>query len=248
MKKHLLLLLLLPLWSSAQKDTTVNIIDSLGRKQGYWVFLGGDFPNSGVGPQELLEEGAFLDDQRVGTWYRYGAGTQVKAVMLFRIDKKTKASVRDQFYNYSYHSNGKLKRKPVIGTCKTMSDYFQYDESGELIEAELFDSVCNTSYKLQRIKKGELDSISIFLVDNNFSEEANAVKEAPKNTLQFEQTGEFCVDYNHQIFQVGHFDKGQFLDGREYLFDDMMRAQRIRYYEGGKLVKSVVKKQLSVSN
>lgn len=241
MKAVLLLPLLFSFGLFGQKDT-INVTDSLGLKQGHWVYFGGDFPNSGVSSSEILEEGDFIDNQRVGIWYRYGAASQVKAVMLFRIDKKTRSSVRDQFYNYVYHSNGQLKRKPIVGRCRSMSDYFEYDETGLLKEAELFDSVCNTSYKLQRIEKGEMDSVSIFIIDHQFVEQISDSPEAPKNTIQFEQTGEFCVDYNHQIFQLGHFEKGQFIDGREYLFDEMIRAQLVRFYENGKLVKTMMRK------
>lgn len=241
MKLNCLLLLLLPFGLFGQKDT-INVTDSLGHKQGHWVYFGGDFPNSGVSSSEILEEGDFIDNQRIGIWYRYGAASQVKAVMLFRIDKKTKSSVRDQFYNYAYHANGQLKRKPVVGACRSMSDYFEYDEAGLLKEAEQFDSLCNTSYKLQRIEKGEMDSISIFIIDHKFEDQVEAIAELPKNTIHFEQTGEFCIDYNHQTFQLGHFEKGQLIDGREYLFDEMMRAQRVRFFENGKLVKTVMKK------
>jgi hypothetical protein len=226
----------------APKKDTVNLTDSLGKKQGHWIFFGSDFPNSGVGAYDILEEGTFEDGERTGLWFRYGPDKQIRAVMLFRIDPKTKASVRDQFYNYSYYTNGNLKRKPVIGACRTMSDYYVYTQNGELQEAELFDENCNTTCKIQQIKKGELDSVSILIVDNSFTVSPEVASEhPPTNTISFDQSGEYYVDYNHRIFQVGRFEKGQFLDGREYLFDEMMRAQRVRYYEGGKLVKTVVK-------
>lgn len=232
--------LLLPFLMVAQKDT-INVTDSLGLKQGHWVFMGGDFPNSGVSSSEILEEGDFVDDQRTGIWYRYGSGAQIKAVMLFRIDRKTKTAVRDQFYNYQYHANGQLKHKPVIGKCRSSSDYFAYNESGDLTEIELFDSLCNTSYKLQRIQTGEMEAVSIFQIDDRLVETATEV-DMPYSKMQFEQTGEFCVDYNHQIFQVGYFEKGQFVSGREYHFDDMMRIQRVRFYSNGKPLKTLVKK------
>jgi hypothetical protein len=227
--------------SIPQEKDTLNVTDSLGMRQGHWLFFGSDFPNSGVGSSELLEEGRYSNNQRTGTWYRYGPNQQLKAVMLFRFDPKANTAVRDQFYHYTYHSNGSLKRKPVIGRCRTMSDYFVYGENGELLEIELFDSTCTTSYKLQRIQKGELDSVSILLIDDRFTEEASATG-TPKNTISFDQTGEYYVDYDHRIFQVGSFEKGQLIDGREYYFDDMMRAGEVRYFQGGKLVKRMVKK------
>ncbi|MDH4472219.1 MAG: hypothetical protein QE487_06400 [Fluviicola sp.] len=241
MKAVILLPFLFSFCLFGQKDT-INVTDSLGLKQGHWVYFGGDFPNSGVSSSEILEEGDFVDNQRVGIWYRYGAQSQLKAVMLFRIDRKTKSSVRDQFYNYSYHANGQLKRKPVVGACRSMSDYFEYDEAGLLKEVEQYDSLCNTNYKLQRIEKGEMDSISIFIIDHKFEEQVEATDESPVNQVHFEQTGEFCVDYNHKVFQLGHFEKGQFTNGREYVFDEMMRALIVRFYENGKLVKTVMRK------
>jgi hypothetical protein len=169
--------------------------------------------------------------------------------MLFRIDKKTKAGVRDQFYNYSYHANGQLKRKPVVGACRTMSDFYQYDETGQLTEVELFDSLCGTTYKLQQIKKGELDSISIFAIDARFTETTDAALTADNVTYRdMGQTGEYCIDYNHRVFQVGTFDHGRFVTGREFVFDEMMRVQRVRYYEGGKLVRTLVKGTGAMSN
>lgn len=233
-------ILLFPVFAVAQKDT-INVTDSLGKKQGHWVFMGGDFPNSGVSSGEILEEGDFVDNERTGIWYRYGSSSQLKAVMLFRIDKKTKTSVRDQFYNYQYHANGQLKRKPVIGKCRSSSDYFTYDESGNILEIELFDSLCNTSYKLQRIQTGEMDAVSIFQIDDKLTETATDV-DLPYAKVHFDQNGEFCVDYNHQIFQVGSFENGQFVSGREYHFDDMMRVQRIRFYESGKPIRTMIKK------
>lgn len=205
------------------------------------MFMGGDFPNSGVSSSEILEEGDFVDNERTGIWYRYGANAQIKAVMLFRIDKKTKTSVRDQFYNYQYHANGQLKRKPVIGHCRSNSDYFIYNENGDLQEVEIFDSLCNTSYKLQRIQTGEMDAVSIFQIDDKLIETATE-PDPPLNKIHYDQNGEFCVDYNHQIFQVGSFEKGLFVSGREYHFDDMMRIQQVRFFQGGKPMKTLVKK------
>jgi len=221
-------------------DTT-NITDSLGLKQGYWTFFGSDFTNSGVASSDIFEEGYFVDNQRTGIWYRYGPNQQVQSVMLYHVDPKSKTAVRDQFYHYSYHSNGTLKRKPAIGKCRTLSDYFNYNENGDLIEIELFDSICNTRYKLQRIQKGELDSIPMLLIDSHFTETSSA-KERGSDFIHFDQTGEFCVDFNHQIFQIGTFVNGKLIEGKEYFFDELMRAEKVRFYAGGKIVKTVIKK------
>lgn len=243
MKTLIRLLLLLPVIGFAQNDSIqkVNVTDSLGHKQGHWIYFGKDFSNSGLAPTDTLEEGYYVDNQKTGIWTRYGSQAQIQAVMLFHIDPRTKTAVRDQFYNYAYHANGRLKYKPVIGACRTMSDYFQYDESGNLIDAELFDSICNTVYKLQRIRKGEMDSVSIFMLDDEF-ETQKTESCVPENRLHFGQTGEFCVDFNHQFFQVGQFTNGLLVTGKEYLFDDMMRIIKVKYFENGKLARTVVRK------
>ena len=224
---------------AAEKDT-LNVTDSTGLKQGHWLFFGHDFPNSGVSDMEVLEEGNYENNQRIGTWYRYGAGGKIKAVMLYVMDPKTKTGVRSQFYYYVYHDNGSLKRKPVIGECTTASDFYLYDEAGALIEAEHFDADCNTTLKLQRIQKGELDSIEIFKLGNQFVE-SNGPLDLPESWEEFDQTGEYCVDYNHRVFRIGTFVNGELIEGREFHVDEMMRPQIVRYFTDGKLVKTLVK-------
>ena len=122
-----------------------------------------------------------------------------------------------------------------------MSDYYQYDENGELLEIELFDSLCNTTCKLQRIQKGEMDSVFVFLIGPQFHEPEGPLADTSEVNLTFGQSGEYCVDYNHRIFRVGSFQNGSFIRGKEFLVDEMMRTQRVRYYEDGKLVKVLVK-------
>ena len=221
------------------KDT-LNVTDSTGMKQGHWLFFGQDFPNSGVGDMEVLEEGDYVNNQRSGIWYRYGAGGKIKAVMQYVLDPKTKTGVRSQFYYYTYHTNGSIKRKPVIGKCTTASDFYLYDETGVLIEAEHFDADCATTLKLQRIQKGELDSIEIFKLNNQFTEVADPTA-STDTWQQFDQTGEYCVDYNHRVFRIGTFVNGELIEGREFHVDEMMRPQRVRYFAGGKLIKTVAK-------
>jgi len=150
-------------------------------------------------------------------------------------------SARDQFYYYEYYPTGTLKKKPAIGGCRTASDYYRYNEAGELVEAELFDSLCNTTYKLQHIQKGEMDSVSIFLVDQRFHEPSVTAEDLAENSRDFDQTGEYCVDHNHRIFQVGWFENGNFIAGKEFLVDEMMRPQRVRYFEDGKMIRTLVR-------
>jgi hypothetical protein len=226
---------------AAPKKKTIpewNYTDSLGIKQGKWLFLGSDFPNSGVASGNKLEEGSFTDNERTGLWYRFGPKGEIKAVMRYITDPKTRTGVRDQFYYYTYHSNGALNRKPEIGKCSTASDFYIYDEAGVLVEAEKFDQDCNTAFKLQRIQKGELDSAEVFKVSPQLKE-ASVNMQSSKTLLSLDQNGEYCVDYDHRLFQIGTFTNGVLQSGREIETDEMMRPQVVRYFENGKVVRQL---------
>lgn len=222
------------------KDS-VNVVDSLGRKQGHWTFSGKDIPNSGVPAENLLEEGEYQNDLRTGTWTRYLADGRIAAVMQYSPDIQKKTSVRTCFYYYSYHPNGKLKKKPSIGECPSAADFISYDENGELVEAENFDANCNTTYKLQHIEKGELDSIEVFRLNASFKENPDLSPQTTKKLIDLDETGEYCVDYDHQLFQIGTFLNGELMEGREIEVDDMMRPVKVRYYRGGIIVKALSK-------
>lgn len=69
--RTLLLFLALIVLSNVQAQETTNFTDSLGRKQGHWVFYGKDRPDSGVAIDGKVEEGDFTDDRKEGLWIKY---------------------------------------------------------------------------------------------------------------------------------------------------------------------------------
>ena len=48
-----------------------NKVDSQGRKQGKWIYLGKDRPESGFPTNGKIEEGPYLDDRKEGVWIKY---------------------------------------------------------------------------------------------------------------------------------------------------------------------------------
>ncbi len=50
---------------------TINFTDSLGRKQGHWIFYGKDRPDSGIPGEGKVEEGDYLNDRKEGLWIKY---------------------------------------------------------------------------------------------------------------------------------------------------------------------------------
>jgi len=49
----------------------LNFIDSLGRKQGHWIYFGKDRPDSGIPADGKVEEGDYINDRKEGTWIKY---------------------------------------------------------------------------------------------------------------------------------------------------------------------------------
>ena len=61
--------------SLAQANTasvdSLNRVDEMGRKQGYWRFLAPATDKPGYTDGALVEEGSYANSKRIGTWRRY---------------------------------------------------------------------------------------------------------------------------------------------------------------------------------
>lgn len=62
----------------------VNQVDSHGLKQGYWIFYGIDFPESGFAEKAVIEQGNFIDDQKDGQWFYHAKNGEIDSILVYR--------------------------------------------------------------------------------------------------------------------------------------------------------------------
>src|SRR5687767_14379975 len=54
-----------------------NQHDYKGRKQGYWILYGKDYPSKGYPAEAKVEEGNYTDDQKDGEWIYFNPASEI---------------------------------------------------------------------------------------------------------------------------------------------------------------------------
>ena len=116
------------------KKDTINILDSKGLKQGYWIVFGQSKPKSCYKPQAKVEEGNYKDNKKTGIWIEYFCNSNIKSKVTFTNGRPDGPATM-------YYENGKISEEGVwkinrwVGKCitgdkdGTIHEYF-YDEKG----------------------------------------------------------------------------------------------------------------------
>ena len=107
------------------QDGKVNVTDEKGRKQGRWVFLGKDRPDSGVPATGKVEEGKYVDDRKEGIWIKYHTDGITPAL------KGNYENNRPKGQYTRYWSNGQVKEKGVFEKNIYRDSLIRYYENGQ---------------------------------------------------------------------------------------------------------------------
>ena len=175
-----ILLFILPFEFVAQSDT-LNQKDSLGRKQGHWVFYGKDQPQKGYPAEGKISEGDYLNDRKNGEWimyYKDGVTPKIKGTFInnrptgsyqtynrdgILKEKGTFENMRNSGKTTSYWPNGNLREILFYNEHgKLHGDLKFYYETGEL-EAEItFINGVMTDTVKRYYSDGGLKELAIF--------------------------------------------------------------------------------------
>lgn len=115
----------------AQSDT-LNQKDSLGRKQGHWIFYGKDQPQKGYPLEGKIAEGEYLNDRRNGEWvmyYKDGETPKIKG--FFKHGRPDGVFVK-------YYRNGKIKEQGTFNKMRYIDTLKRYNEEGVLIYVGIY--------------------------------------------------------------------------------------------------------------
>lgn len=110
-KFFLLFFLILSIFSVNAQNDTVNQVDEMGRKQGYWEKT---FPNG-----KLMYKGYFKDGEPVGKMYRYFDTGELKAIMLYKENSP-------KVYTRFYYDDGELAGEGMYNDSRKDSLWTYY--------------------------------------------------------------------------------------------------------------------------
>lgn len=207
--------------SFGQKD--LNQKDSLGRKQGEWILLGIDVPESGVVSGGIAESGVFCNDQKIGPWKRYDKdGETVNALVYHKIDPATGKSVRTAIFPNKYFGNGSPELLHYPGKCDSKANAIRYNPDGTINEIIEMDSLGNEELIIRAMTLEEMNALSYFQTTDAMLPSKSVTNPlfSPENN---KFSGYFLLEYQHQLFQLGLFENGRLVEGKQCLLDENMQ-------------------------
>ncbi len=114
------------------KDT-INLTDSLGRKQGNWVITNKMIHKPCYTDDQKVEEGVYVNSKKTGIWTEYYCNNNLKS-------KITYDNNRPNGYAMMYHENGKIKEEGLWKNNRWVGDYKLYYENGQVQQAFKFNT------------------------------------------------------------------------------------------------------------
>lgn len=141
MKKIFLLLIFLfpALFAGAQSfellnGDTINKVDAMGKKQGFWVIFNKEKKLPCYQPTQKVEEGKFKSSRKEGLWKTYFCNGKVK-------NKINYQNNRPNGYAIIYHENGKVYEEGEWRNNRWVGEYKLYYENGQVAQAFNFNTM-----------------------------------------------------------------------------------------------------------
>jgi len=117
----------------AQSKDSLNLTDSLGKKQGKWVITNKMVNKPCYTDDQKVEEGVYVNGKKTGIWTEYYCNNNLKS-------KITYDNNRPNGYAIMYHENGKIKEEGLWQNNRWVGDYKLYYENGQVQQAFTFNT------------------------------------------------------------------------------------------------------------
>ena len=105
------------------KNDTINRIDANNLRQGAWKVFGKDKKLEGFSLDQLIEEGEYMDNRKVGIWKKYFSNGKLQNEITYK-------SGRPNGFAKIYYENGNLKEEGLWKGNKWIGNYKYYYENG----------------------------------------------------------------------------------------------------------------------
>lgn len=130
----LLLLLAIPS-SLAQASVTVqdtlNQVDEMGRKQGYWKIVAPKAEKPDYEDGQLIEEGRYANSKRVGVWRRFWPNGQVMSEIMYQMG-------RPKGEYKTFYPSGKVEEQGTWDLDRNTGTFKRWHPNGKLAQDFVF--------------------------------------------------------------------------------------------------------------
>lgn len=122
--------------ASAQANTTaqdtLNRLDEQGRRQGYWRVQAPKEDKPGYADGQLIEEGRYANNKRVGTWRRYWPNGQLMSEITY-VMGRPKGAYR------TFYPTGKPEEQGTWDLDRNTGSFKRWHPNGQLAQDFVFD-------------------------------------------------------------------------------------------------------------
>lgn len=244
-----------PILLQAVGDDTLNRVDSLGKRQGYWKITA-SMKKLGAPwlPDQIIEEGSYKDSRKNGNWIEYWQNHNKKSVMYFVNNRPNGRATL-------FFENGHVKETGTWRGTRWIGEYKMYYENDTIWYHFMYDSLgkkhgVQKSFRLN----GKLDCEKYF---NHGKEEGWSRCYYDDGSLMSETfySSGYAVDslskqYNPKVplrdpeplpvrreppkcppnCQDCECENGKLINGRIYVYDKNGLLVKIEVYKDGKYV------------
>lgn len=113
------------------KDT-LNQVDDLGRKQGWWRVTAPVTDRPGYSDGQLVEEGRYTNSKRIGLWRRYWPNGRVMSEITYAMGRP-KGDYR------TYYPSGKVEEQGTWDLDRNTGTFKRWHPNGQLAQDFVFD-------------------------------------------------------------------------------------------------------------
>jgi len=112
---------------------TLNRVDEMGRKQGYWKFVAPESEKPGYPNGALVEEGRYTNSKRIGVWRRYWPNGTVMSEITYQFGRP-----RGEYK--TYYPNGKVEEQGSWDLDRNTGKFLRYHPNGKLAQDFVFNA------------------------------------------------------------------------------------------------------------
>lgn len=110
---------------SIYKGDTINIIDANGLKVGKWIVFGKDVSKPDYSPEQIVEEGVYVNNKKEGLWISYYPNGMKKSEITYK-------NGRPNGPYKLYYENGVVQEEGTWGGNKNTGSFKRYYPSGKV--------------------------------------------------------------------------------------------------------------------
>lgn len=128
-------------------NDTINQLDGLGRKTGYWMIYGQDRPDLGYADDCMVEEGTYKAGRKTGRWVKYFPDGKTPKLIAHYQNNRPHGKFN------SFHPNGNKKESGNYRNRKYTGEYKSWYASGCIQQEKFYN------------EQGHLDKYVVYYFD-----------------------------------------------------------------------------------